>query len=623
MGASGHRDSILRSHPKLAGEFHPSLNNEMDIGNITAGSNKKVWWKCSNVSETPCENEWQALVYTRSKGAGCPFCSGRSVHSDGRNSMRTTHLHLVDEFHPTKNGNVTPDNVKAGTNKKLHWICKSCSHEWAVAGSKRAAGSTCPSCANQAVHSDGRNSVRNTHPDLADEFHPTKNGKLSPDNLLSGSNKKILWVCTDCSHEWENDVHHRAIRGQGCPACSGKSLHLDGRNSMRNTRPDLTRDFHPTRNGNHSPDTLLGGTHTELWWLCSDCEHEWQADRRGGRGCPACANSAVHSDGRNSLRTLHPSLSDEFHPTKNGDFTPDKLLAGSNASIHWVCGICSHEWKNRVGKRALLEQGCPACSGKKLHIDGRNSMEKTSPELAQDFHPTKNGEIHPHQILAGTHKKWWWLCVSCENEWEAERRGGQGCPACANVAVHSDGRNSMRNTHPELAMEFHPTKNGDLSPDNLVAGTQRKVTWLCSVCTYDWDATGGNRVGTSVQQGSGCPSCAPTGFDGSKPGYLYCLSYKNALDEWFKVGITNNEVKYRVHQLLLSIQKTKLYFDSEILVLEERFFERGRDAELLERRILQEMKKRNLNFTPQESFQGIRELFIINPFDFAREQDWL
>ena len=546
MGASGHRDSILRSHPKLAGEFHPSLNNEMDIGNITAGSNKKVWWKCSNVSETPCENEWQALVYTRSKGAGCPFCSGRSVHSDGRNSMRTTHLHLVDEFHPTKNGNVTPDNVKAGTNKKLHWICKSCSHEWAVAGSKRAAGSTCPSCANQAVHSDGRNSVRNTHPDLADEFHPTKNGKLSPDNLLSGSNKKILWVCTDCSHEWENDVHHRAIRDQGCPACSGKSLHLDGRNSMRNKRPELTKDFHPTRNGNHTPDTLLGGTHTELWWLCSDCDHEWQADRRGGQGCPACANSAVHSDGRNSLRTLHPSLSDEFHPTKNGDFTPDKLLAGSNASIHWVCGICSHEWKNRVGKRALLKQGCPACSGKKLHIDGRNSMEKTSPELAQDFHPTKNWGADPSEILAGAHKKWWWLCASCDNEWEAERRGGQGCP-----------------------------------------------------------------------------SCAPSGFDGSKPGYLYCLSYKNALDEWFKVGITNNEVKYRVRQLLLSIQKTMLYFDSEIIVLEERFFERGRDAELLERRILQEMKKRNLNFTPQESFQGISELFIINPFDFAREQDWL
>ena len=173
-------------------------------------------------------------------------------------------------------------------------------------------------------------------------------------------------------------------------------------------------------------------------------------------------------------------------------------------------------------------------------------MEKTSPELAQDFHPTKNWGADPSEILAGAHKKWWWLCASCDNEWEAERRGGQGCP-----------------------------------------------------------------------------SCAPSGFDGSKPGYLYCLSYKNALDEWFKVGITNNEVKYRVRQLLLSIQKTMLYFDSEIIVLEERFFERGRDAELLERRILQEMKKRNLNFTPQESFQGISELFIINPFDFAREQDWL
>lgn len=61
----------------------------------------------------------------------------------------------------------------------------------------------------------------------------------------------------------------------------------------------------------------------------------------------------------------------------------------------------------------------------------------------------------------------------------------------------------MASTHPELAAEFHPERNGDLTPETTVAGTGRKIWWQCKEQPYhQWQATGSARV-----RGSGCPSC--------------------------------------------------------------------------------------------------------------------
>ena len=623
------RESLGESFPELAREFHPTRNGDLTPDSITAGTNRKVWWICNSISKAPCGNVWTTGVVNRTRsGSGCPYCSGRSVHSDGRNSMRNTHPELVSEFHPTKNGDHTPDNVKAGTNRKLHWICGTCSHEWSVGGNKRTSGSGCPACANQVVHSDGRNSMRKTHPEVASEFHPTKNGVLTADNLVAGTNKNLWWVCSTCQHEWRTKGQKRCIRGQGCPSCAGQSLHIDGRNSLANAHPDLAKEWHPSKNGDSSPENILPGTHKKFWWRCLTCDNEWRtqcAIRTKGAGCPYCAgtNNSLHSDGRNSMRTTNPLLAEEFHPTMNGDLTPDNLVAGTDRKLWWICKNCDHEWMNTGSHRANGSQGCPSCAGKAVHIDGRNSMRNTHPDLALDFHSTMNGDFTPDTVLGGSHNKFWWLCSTCEHEWQADRHSGNQCPACARQAVHSDGSNSMRNTHPKLADEFHPTKNGDLTPDNLLAGTNTRIWWKCSECSYVWGAPGNSRIDKTHQTGSNCPSCAKSGFDGSKSGYLYTLHYKTAIDEWYKIGITNKEVHYRVNQLLLSARKSKMYFDAEITILEEIHFQLGRDAEELERRIKRDMGNDELKFFPSESIDGISEFVIRHPLEYARERGWI
>ena len=50
--------------------------------NVTPNSHKKVWWKCSK------GHEWQAVVASRNRGSGCPYCSGRKAIS-GINDLET------------------------------------------------------------------------------------------------------------------------------------------------------------------------------------------------------------------------------------------------------------------------------------------------------------------------------------------------------------------------------------------------------------------------------------------------------------------------------------------------------------------------------------------------------
>ena len=58
-------------NPKLASEWNYKRNGELKPEDFTANSGKKVWWKCEK------GHEWQAIIQSRNKGRGCPYCSGR------------------------------------------------------------------------------------------------------------------------------------------------------------------------------------------------------------------------------------------------------------------------------------------------------------------------------------------------------------------------------------------------------------------------------------------------------------------------------------------------------------------------------------------------------------------
>src|SRR5262249_25292614 len=66
--------------------------------------------------------------------------------------------------------------------------------------------------------------------------------------------------------------------------------------------------------------------------------------------------------------------------------------------------------------------------------------------------------------------------------------------------------NSLGARFPDIAAEWHETKNGDLTPDSIVAGSGQTVWWQCRENpTHIWQATVNNRTNLAGQKG--CPYC--------------------------------------------------------------------------------------------------------------------
>lgn len=93
--------------------------------------------------------------------------------------------------------------------------------EWKVSVySRHYFGTGCPYLDGKLVKK-GFNDLESLQPEIANEWHPTKNRKLKPDMVPLCCAKKVWWLC-EFGHEWRTEVYNRSRIGLGCPYCSGK-----------------------------------------------------------------------------------------------------------------------------------------------------------------------------------------------------------------------------------------------------------------------------------------------------------------------------------------------------------------------------------------------------------------
>lgn len=332
-------------------------------------------------------------------------------------------------------------------------------------------------------------------PQLSGEWHPTKNGGLRPKEVARCALARVWWRCA-AGHEWQAAPKVRA-RGHGCPFCSGNRVSPEL--SLAALAPELAREWHGRRNGALRPTQVTPGSSRRTWWRCA-MGHEWQASpwtRSKGHGCPYCSGKRTTAD--MSLAAAFPRLAREWHPHQNGVLRPTELRSGSHKRVWWKCRA-GHEWVACVSSRSH-GTGCPYCAGK--HATTETSLAAHSPDLAREWHPTKNGALRPVDVTHGSGKRVWWKC-SAAHEWQATivgRCSGDGCPFCAGRRVCST--NSLATLFPDLATDWHPTKNRTLTPHDVTRGSHRRVWWRCPN-GHSWNSTVYNRTGNPS---AGCPIC--------------------------------------------------------------------------------------------------------------------
>jgi uncharacterized Zn-finger protein len=200
------------TNPELVKQWHPVKNGDLTPGKVTPGSSRKVWWLCDK------GHEWQTYIAGRAiKNNGCPYCSGKRASKEY--NLSVIKPEIAKQWHPVKNDDITPDKVTPLAGRKVWWKCSK-GHEWQtiIAGRvKKNSASACPYCSGKLPSKEYNLSV--TKPEIAKQWHPVKNGEMTPGKVTPGSRLKVWWRC-DKGHEWKTSIYGRT-NSKGCPYCSG------------------------------------------------------------------------------------------------------------------------------------------------------------------------------------------------------------------------------------------------------------------------------------------------------------------------------------------------------------------------------------------------------------------
>ena len=483
-------------------------NNSILPSEVTFGSGKRIWWKCSKA------HRWQAVINNRTCGSKtqCPICTRTqssfpeqaiafylnsifdilqryringyevdifipkykiAIEYDGRffHDNEKTALRDKEKTDAIKKADVqlirvkeTTDIFKVDNNVIMFPASngKYITKEFEMALFQMM--NTIMRLANLQFKFDinmsrdelkirsyymntlKENSVATVYPELIPEWDIEKNNGVDAFAFSAKNNKKVWWKCIN-GHSWYATINSRTVRKLGCPFCAGQR-------------------------------TITGVNDFETW-----CKHN------------------------------NPQLLSEWDHAENSTL-PSDYQKTSNKVVWWKC-LLGHKWRASIANR-VHGTNCPFCN------TGNNSYSKKTSfydwcksnnveQLLSEWNYDKNDGKTPKDFSYGSHSKVWWKCPE-GHEWEAvikSRRYNHGCPYCsptykkAIIGINDLVTWCKENGRADLLSEWNYERNNPLKPENTTKGSHKKVWWIC-YNGHEWQAE--IKARTQVH-GNTCPYC--------------------------------------------------------------------------------------------------------------------
>lgn len=503
------RESLAEAAPEVAAEWHPTRNGDLIPAAVRVGSGKLAWWKCSQ-----CGHEWQTAINKRGRvGIGCQKCAGvqfgirRATPKVGR-SFAHEYPDAAEEWHPSRNGELTAFDVRPSSNRRVWWRCAA-GHEWDVSPANRTRGEQCPECDDvrraieKATPKPGP-SLADLHPDIAAEWHPTLNEPTTAADVNPGGRQKRWWQCKAVGHVWAAPPYKRVDRGDGCPDCSTIGV------SARQVRLEyeLAAAGLPVAHGHPAipvtgrrpvrADIVVPGLHLVVEY--DGVRFHAALDKRD-----RSQTAALIAAGWTVLRVRELPL----HSLGGHEVfvTPTELIKSVSVKVLRALenmGYTAERLDEYISDPQLWGE---AEANKAVHKHRTISLASEFPVVAAELHADKNHGITADRIHPGTHTKFVWTCSQCSHEWTTAvqlRTTGSGCPKCgyrtvARKRTQPPPGGSFADLFPEAAREWHPTRNGALGPNELRPASGVRAWWLCAR-GHEWQAVVSSRRKSRCRQ---------------------------------------------------------------------------------------------------------------------------
>ncbi|WP_072273897.1 zinc-ribbon domain-containing protein [Peribacillus simplex] len=396
-------------NPSLAEEWHPMKNTRTPF-EFTVNSLVKAWWLCKK------GHEWESPIVYRNNRNGCPICNEGTQTSFPE---QTLFYYFKKIFNESENRYIfTFKQNKIEFDLFIPSLMLAVEydgyyHEDKVKEDEQK---------NKLAQEVGIQLIRiraHTLPELNSYgsvvyVHKSKSYESLKECLLRTAS--LIMGTYQIPVHTQKDLQN----------LSGISIELDRfdildqfnkrelRTSLMAVNPEVSKDWHPLKNGYLIPEQIRPNSDMKVWWMCQK-GHEWEAvvkDRNKGRPCPYCSGRKVCLD--NCLATIHPKLASQWHKEKN-KLTPWEVYHNySGSKFWWVCEK-GHEWEATIRTRTK-GHGCGYCARNLISYD--KSILATSSDLVQIFHPVKN-TVAPSELAPTSQRRIWWMCDQ-GHEWEEE-----------------------------------------------------------------------------------------------------------------------------------------------------------------------------------------------------------
>ena len=262
---------------------------------------------------------------------------------------------------------------------------------------------------------------------LMSEWNWEKNNELRlyPDKLKCKSNKKAWWKC-DNGHEWQSCICNRTIYNGKCPHCNRED-HIS--NQEMKVYYYIKVYFPDAISGYNNKDLKIKELDVFIPSLNIGIEYDgqaWHKDvERDKRKDIACQEKNVHL-----IRIREPKCP-KYDSTCAFIYLSDLSTNALSNAIKDILNLLDVKNPDVDPERDFSQ-----IESLFFHKRRTNSLLELFPDIAAEWHPTKNGKLKPENVTAHSAKKVWWICPVCGEEWFAsveKRVDGRGCPHCANI----------------------------------------------------------------------------------------------------------------------------------------------------------------------------------------------
>lgn len=565
-------ETLSKKFPEIAKQWDYDKNGEITPDNASYGSKRNVWWKCDI-----CGYSYQKRICNRTapskritESDKCPICLGRIIIPE-YNSLQAKYPKIVEQEWDYEKNPIKPDEISPFYRKKIWWHCKKGHSYQSLPGNKILNnGGNCPYCSSQRLCRE--TSLAFDNEDLAKQWHPTKNGLITPDNVFANSNKYAWWICPICGHEWSAKICNRNTNNRGCPNCAkGRSTSVPEQlifYTIKEYFPDAINRFKfgkdeidifiPSINVGIEYDGQRFHNEKKLSYDIAKSQrianagislYRFREDKCPLLNEPKCKTIITHYDSwryadlrtklEELIKNLIPCRTDihvrfdkymstiqsdinivpyeesfaasESHKAKQGKLPialwdyeanhplkPEVVKPFSDRLAHWICPTnTAHKWKNTI-KSVSFGYGCPYCSSRHRYTT-QEWIEK-----AEMVHKHKYSYDLVEYVNSETKVK-----IICPKhgvfeQIPYEHLNGAGCPYCAHQSFHPE--ESLAVLYPHIAEQWDYELNAPfgVTPQTIGIDTKRKFYWHCNNgCNHSYLAT----IAYRVKLKSGCAIC--------------------------------------------------------------------------------------------------------------------